>query len=188
MAEASLLALQGDAEATPCPSVLQLEELLRAGRASCSRVDEVWPNLFIGDAATANNRFELWKLGITHVLNAAHGGLYCQGGPDFYGSSVSYLGVPAHDLPDFNISTYFSQAADFIHCALNTPGAKVLVHCVVGVSRSATLVLAYLMLHQQLSLHQAVITLRERRWIFPNRGFLRQLCQLDQQLRGASRS
>ncbi|XP_027240609.1 dual specificity protein phosphatase 13 [Cricetulus griseus] len=124
MAEASVPKLGKETEATPCPSVLQLEELLRAGRASCSRVDEVWPNLFIGDAATANNRFELWKLGITHVLNAAHGGLYCQGGPDFYGSSVSYLGVPAHDLPDFNISIYFSSAADFIHRALNTPGGR----------------------------------------------------------------
>ncbi|MBZ3877522.1 Dual specificity protein phosphatase 13 isoform B [Sciurus carolinensis] len=122
MAEALLPQLEGDAEATPCPSILELEELLRAGKASCSRVDEVWPNLFIGDAATANNRFELWKLGITHVLNAAHGGLYCQGSPDFYGSSVTYLGVPAHDLPDFDISTYFSSAADFIHRALSTPG------------------------------------------------------------------
>uniref|UniRef100_A0A287CWD7 Dual specificity phosphatase 13B n=1 Tax=Ictidomys tridecemlineatus TaxID=43179 RepID=A0A287CWD7_ICTTR len=65
---------------------------------------------------------------------------------------------------------------------------KVLVHCVVGVSRSATLVLAYLMLHQQLSLRQAVITVREHRWIFPNRGFLHQLCQLDKKLRGTSRS
>lgn len=74
--------------------------------------------------ATANNRFELWKLGITHVLNAAHGGLYCQGGPDFYGSSVSYLGVPAHDLPDFDISAYFSSAADFIHRGLSTPGGR----------------------------------------------------------------
>ncbi|KAB0395146.1 hypothetical protein E2I00_015095, partial [Balaenoptera physalus] len=134
--------------------------------------------------ATANNRFELWKLGITHVLNAAHGGLYCQGSPDFYGSTVSYLGVPAHDLPEFDISAYFSSAADFIHRALSTPGAKVLVHCVVGVSRSATLVLAYLMLRQQLSLRQAVITVRQRRWVFPNRGFLHQLCRLDQQLRG----
>ncbi|MXQ85677.1 hypothetical protein E5288_WYG016426 [Bos mutus] len=158
MAEASLPQLRGDAEATPCPSVLELEELLRAGKVSSSHVDEVWPNLYIGDAATANNRFELWKLGITHVLNAAHGGLYCQGSPDFYGSSVSYLGVPAHDLPEFDISVYFSSAADFIHRALSTPGAKVLVHCVVGVSRSATLVLAYLMLRQQLSLRQAVIT------------------------------
>ncbi|XP_031216972.1 dual specificity protein phosphatase 13 [Mastomys coucha] len=188
MADASIPKPGEEKEATPCPSILQLEELLRAGRASCSRVDEVWPNLFIGDAATANNRFELWKLGITHVLNAAHGGLYCQGGPDFYGSSVSYLGIPAHDLPDFNISSYFSSAADFIHRALTTPGAKVLVHCVVGVSRYATLVLAYLMLRQQLSLQQAINTVRERRWIFPNRGFLRQLCQLDQQLRGAGQS
>ncbi|KAG5194720.1 hypothetical protein JEQ12_012996 [Ovis aries] len=158
MAEASLPQLRGDAGATPCPSVLELEELLRAGKVSSSHVDEVWPNLYIGDAATANNRFELWKLGITHVLNAAHGGLYCQGNADFYGSSVSYLGVPAHDLPEFDISVYFSSAADFIHRALSTPGAKVLVHCVVGVSRSATLVLAYLMLRQQLSLRQAVIT------------------------------
>lgn len=50
MAEASLPELRGDAEATPCPSVLELEELLRAGKVSCSRVDEVWPNLYIGDA------------------------------------------------------------------------------------------------------------------------------------------
>ncbi|XP_004701247.1 dual specificity protein phosphatase 13-like [Echinops telfairi] len=178
----------GREEAVPCSSVLELEELLREGKVSCSRVDEVWPNLFIGDVATANNRFELWKLGITHVLNAAHGGLYSQGSPDYYGTSVSYLGVPAHDLPTFNISAYFSSAADFIHRALSTPGAKVLVHCVVGVSRSATLVLAYLMQHHQLSLRQAVSTVRQHRWVFPNRGFLRQLCQLDQQLRGAGQS
>uniref|UniRef100_A0A4X2L2H7 Dual specificity phosphatase 13A n=1 Tax=Vombatus ursinus TaxID=29139 RepID=A0A4X2L2H7_VOMUR len=211
---------QTDDTDSPCPSVSEIEQLLRTGRVSCSRVDEVWPNLFIGDAdlgerqemeleramslrllepptgpsrlisahslpSLANNRFELWKLGITHVLNAAHGGLCCQGGPDFYGSCVSYLGVPAHDLPDFNISAYFSSAADFIHNALLTPGAKVLVHCVVGISRSATLVLAYLMLRQGLTLRQAVNSVKQRRWIFPNSGFLKQLCQLDRQLQGA---
>lgn len=69
-----------------------------------------------------------------------------------------------------------------------SPPAKVLVHCVVGVSRSATLVLAFLMLHRQLSLRQAVIAVRQHRWIFPNRGFLRQLCKLDQRLRGAGQS
>lgn len=66
--------------------------------------------------------------------------------------------------------------------------AKVLVHCVVGVSRSATLVLAYLMLRQQMSLRQAVIAVRQHRWVFPNRGFLHQLCQLDQKLQGGGRS
>nr|XP_039334359.1 dual specificity protein phosphatase 13 isoform X2 [Saimiri boliviensis boliviensis] len=51
MAETSLPELGGDDKATPCPSILELEELLRAGKSSCNRVDEVWPNLFIGDAA-----------------------------------------------------------------------------------------------------------------------------------------
>ncbi|NIG59939.1 dual specificity protein phosphatase 13 isoform X4 [Pontoporia blainvillei] len=142
MAEASLPQPRGDAEVTPCPSVLELEELLREGKFSSSCVDEVWPNLYIGDAATANNRFELWKLGITHVLNAAHGGLYCQGSPDFYGSTVSYLGVPAHDLPEFDISAYFSSAADFIHRALSTPG---------GLCRFATLALALLVMLEALA-------------------------------------
>lgn len=51
MAEASLPEWRGDAEARPCSSVLELEELLRAGKiSSCNRVDEVWPNLYIGDA------------------------------------------------------------------------------------------------------------------------------------------
>lgn len=51
MAEALLPEPRGDTEATPCPSVVELEELLREGEiSSCNRVDEVWPNLYIGDA------------------------------------------------------------------------------------------------------------------------------------------
>nr|XP_020136137.1 dual specificity protein phosphatase 13 isoform X2 [Microcebus murinus] len=184
MAETSLPEPGGDAEATPCPSISELEELLREGKASSSRVDEVWPNLFIGDAATANNRFELWKLGITHVLNAAHGGLYCQGGPDFYGSSVSYLGVPAHDLPDFDISAYFSSAADFIHCALSTPGAlpagpataghrpelrgqSPSLPPAMGLCHSATLVLALLVLLEALAQADAQKMTRAQRGVHP---------------------
>lgn len=60
---------------------------------------------------------------------------------------------------------------------------RVLVHCAVGVSRSASLVLAFLMIHQRLSLLDAVQTVKLRRWIFPNRGFLRQLRALDLTLR-----
>ncbi|KAG7263385.1 hypothetical protein CRUP_000574 [Coryphaenoides rupestris] len=92
----------------------------------------------------------------THVLNAAHGTAHCQGSHHFYGSSVHYLGVPAEDSPAFNISRHFSPCADYIQEALDTPGARVLVHCAVGVSRSASLVLAYLMLQHRYSLLDAV--------------------------------
>lgn len=62
------------------------------------------------------------------------------------------------------------------------PG-KVLVHCTVGVSRSATLVLAYLMIRQNLTLVEAIKTVKDHRGVIPNRGFLRQLNGLDGILR-----
>lgn len=66
-------------------------------------------------------------MGVTHVLNAAHGTAYSQGGPDFYGATIHYYGVPAHDLPSFDISQFFFSAAQFIHNALNTPGGMKLL-------------------------------------------------------------
>ncbi|KAG8434966.1 hypothetical protein GDO86_013069 [Hymenochirus boettgeri] len=166
------------------PTLGELEKLLQSRRSSLSHhVDEVWPNLFLGDLATANNRYTLWKMGITHVLNVAHGNRYCEGNSEFYGANITYHGVPAYDLPDFDMSKYFYSASNFIHQAISTSGAKLLVHCVVGISRSATLVLAYLMIHQQLSLTQAIQKVQENRWVSPNRGFLQQLLRLDGELR-----
>ncbi|KAM4702868.1 dual specificity protein phosphatase 13A-like [Rhinophrynus dorsalis] len=170
-----------------CPTLQELQCLLDRRRTSFSNhVDEVWPNLYLGDLVTANNRYELWKLGITHILNAAHGRRFCEGNSDFYGANITYHGVPAYDMQDFDMSRYFYSASSFIHRALSTPGAKLLVHCVVGISRSATLVLAYLMIYQHLSLTQAIRRVQENRWVSPNRGFLRQLLKLDEDLRHAS--
>lgn len=56
---------------------------------------------------------------------------------------------------------------------------KVLVHCVMGRSRSATLVLAYLMMKHSLSVVDAIEHVRQRRCILPNHGFLKQLRALD---------
>uniref|UniRef100_A0A670ZT59 Dual specificity protein phosphatase n=1 Tax=Pseudonaja textilis TaxID=8673 RepID=A0A670ZT59_PSETE len=165
------------------PSVQDLEQLLNTGSPSCHHADEVWPNLFLGDHVTAHSRFDLWKMGISHVLNAAHGTLFCQESHEFYGTTIEYHGVPAHDLPNFDLSLYFYSSAEFIHKALTTPGGKIFVHCAFGISRSSSLVLAYLMIYHHFSLVKAIQTVKEHRWIFPNRGFLKQLQKLDLQLR-----
>lgn len=57
-----------------------------------------------------------------------------------------------------------------------------LVHCARGISRSATLVLAYLMLREGLTLVEALEAVRRHRNILPNAGFLNQLRQLDTSL------
>ncbi|XP_033468601.1 dual specificity protein phosphatase 13A-like [Epinephelus lanceolatus] len=163
------------------PSLQELEEVLYSATSSCRHGDEVWPNLYLGDMFMSHDKLGLWQLGITHVLNASHGKLCCKGSDDFYGTTVKYYGVPANDLPTFDLSPFFYPAAEFIHQAL-TSGGKVFVHCAVGVSRSAALVLAYLMIDHHLSLLSSVRCVQQKRWIFPNRGFLRQLIALDRKL------
>lgn len=68
-----------------------------------------------------------------------------------------------------------------IKADISVPG-RVLVHCLMGVSRSATLVLAFLMITEGLTLQEAVAAVRPHRDICPNPGFLQQLRTLDMSL------
>lgn len=52
-----------------------------------------------------------------------------------------------------------------------------------GVSRSATCVLAYLMIKKNMLATDAIHLVRTNRDIRPNNGFLRQLAELDNRLR-----
>ncbi|XP_053573729.1 dual specificity protein phosphatase 26-like [Bombina bombina] len=166
----------------PVLNVFELEKLLYTGKAGWRHVDEVWPGLYLGDQEIAANKSELLHLGITHILNVTHS--KWRGGEEYYkGMNISYKGIEAQDSPSFDMSVYFYPASEFIHGALRLRGGKILVHCAVGVSRSATLVLAYLMIHHNMTLVEAITTVKEQRGIIPNRGFLGQLVNLDNQLR-----
>lgn len=75
--------------------------------------------------AVAHNKAALRKLGITHVLNAAHAKRGSVGNQNFYGSSFVYCGIPADDSTHFDLDVYFQPAADFIHKALKSPDGKI---------------------------------------------------------------
>ncbi|CAN2389864.1 Belongs to the protein-tyrosine phosphatase family. Non-receptor class dual specificity subfamily [Pristimantis euphronides] len=162
--------------------VQELEALLENYKGETHHVDEVIPNLYLGDVVIASDKKKLRKMGITHILNAAHASWECRGDGIDYGPDIQYYGITAEDCPQFDMSVYFRRGAQFIHRALNTPSGKVLVHCVLGKSRSATLVLAYLMIYQGSSLVDAINHVFEHRCIAPNRGFLQQLQQLEMEL------
>ncbi|KAJ8418206.1 hypothetical protein AAFF_G00139150 [Aldrovandia affinis] len=162
-----------------CLAVKELENILDTCKLELTPVDEVWPNLYIGNVAIAQSRTALQKMGITHILNAAHSKQGSIGDQNFYGNMFVYSGIPAEDSPQFDLSIYFKPAAEFIHKALKKTDSKVLVHCIMGLSRSSTLVLAYLMLHHRLNLHSAIQMVIQKRAIYPNRNFLTLLLDLD---------
>ncbi|XP_063291432.1 dual specificity phosphatase 29-like [Pelobates fuscus] len=164
------------------PSVLQLEAWLDVYKGDLHHVDQVFPNLYLGDVVIAEDKSKLKKMGITHILNVAHSAWECKGDDIVYGPYIQYYGITAEDCPEFKISTFLRPGAQFIHEALSTPNGKILVHCVMGKSRSATLVLAYLMIYQQFTLEEAIRHVCRFRCIAPNRGFLEQLRQLEMEL------
>uniref|UniRef100_A0A8C2X9M9 Dual specificity protein phosphatase n=1 Tax=Cyclopterus lumpus TaxID=8103 RepID=A0A8C2X9M9_CYCLU len=120
------------------------------------------------------------RLGITHILNAAEGTWNnVDTGAGYYGDmDMVYYGVVAEDITTFNLSQYFFSAARFIEETLN----KLLVHCVMGRSRSASLFLAFLMICENMTVVDAIEHVKRRRRIVPNWGFLKQLRELDMQL------
>ncbi|XP_017312800.1 serine/threonine/tyrosine-interacting-like protein 2 [Ictalurus punctatus] len=167
---------------TPC--VLDIQRALIQDRleAPANPVDEVWPNIFIGEKSVAVNKPRLKRLGITHILNAGHGtGVYT--GESFYqGMNITYMGIEVDDFPDSDISPHFRTCAEFLDEALLTHRGKVLVDSMMGISRSAVLVAAYLMIFHNMTIMEALMEIRKKRAITPNEGFVKQLRELNETL------
>uniref|UniRef100_A0A8L0DRE1 Dual specificity protein phosphatase n=1 Tax=Oncorhynchus mykiss TaxID=8022 RepID=A0A8L0DRE1_ONCMY len=163
------------------PGGYELEKILNRDCMEYTHINQVWPNVWIGDEESAKDKYHLKKLGMTHILNAAEGTWNnVDTGAEYYSDmDVVYYGVVAEDTPTFDLSQYFFSAAQFIDQTLNIPENKLLVHCVMGRSRSATLFLAYLMICKNMTVVDAVDHVKRRRRIIPNWGFLKQLRQLD---------
>jgi len=87
------------------------------------------------------------------------------------------------------ITPHLDDTTAFIREALEgDPENKILVHCVMGISRSATVVCAYLIAEKGMNAPAAINFVRERRPIIcPNVGFQRQLGEYAVKLHGGTK-
>ncbi|KAG5831525.1 hypothetical protein ANANG_G00304610 [Anguilla anguilla] len=105
------------------PSVSDLQLLLLENIRPRGPVNEVWPGIYIGNAATARDKSTLFNMRITHIVNAAHGPYHVNTGARFYRDMhVDYYGVEADDSADFDLSLFFHPVAKFIRAALSQRG------------------------------------------------------------------
>lgn len=101
---------------------------------------------------------------------------------------LSLSGPPLPQLTPDTVSAFSDtvigglEAGQVIDARSGLPAGRVLVHCAMGVSRSATVVLAFLMIYENMTLVEAIQTVQTHRDICPNSGFLRQLQVLDNRL------
>ncbi|XP_050357190.1 dual specificity protein phosphatase MPK-4-like [Nymphalis io] len=134
---------------------------------------QIIPGLYLSNARAAGDRNVLQHLKITHVLTVETRRLPKS---TFIDSNISTLFIRAYDTPTTNLMPYFPMANAFIEEGLQK--GNVLVHCHFGVSRSATIVIAFIMAKYKLTFERAYAFVRQRRrFINPNPGFVNQLKQ-----------
>lgn len=142
-------------------------------------ISKILDNLYLGSHSDAQDGQLLKLLGIRRVLNMA---VECDD-TEATKLGLQVLSFPLEDHSDQPIREYFERAISFIREGLEKENPEpVLVHCRMGVSRSATIIIAYLMCFgtalqglqaRKLSYRQAFDWVKNRRpQISPNLGFI----------------
>lgn len=140
----------------------------------CSKVAD---HVYLGGDAVARNRDILRQNGITHVLNCV--GFVC---PEYFKSDLVYKTLWLQDSPSEDITSILYDVFDYFE-DVREQGGRVLVHCCQGVSRSTSLVIAYLMWREGQSFDDAFQYVKAARRIAnPNMGFACQLLQCQKRV------
>lgn len=128
--------------------------------------------LYLSDLSTVQAPGTLRYLGITHVVSALEADVSRS-----FDTSVVFMHVPIRDSLDTDIARWFDCVVNFIYGALAANQRnRVLVHCFQGVSRSVTLVCAYLVATTTMRATETIEYVRSKRGIVaPNAAFRQQL-------------
>ncbi|KAF8631858.1 hypothetical protein AX15_002128 [Amanita polypyramis BW_CC] len=142
-------------------------------RRRSSDVDCIVPRLYLSDYACARDAEKLSDLGVTHVVSAIDYNVHLP-------SSIKdehKLHIRILDGAGQNILQYLEETTKFIRAALEENETNVvLVHCQMGISRSATVVCAYLIATKNMKVEEALDFVESKRSIIhPNVGFRIQL-------------
>ncbi|XP_034643681.1 dual specificity protein phosphatase 15 isoform X3 [Trachemys scripta elegans] len=131
-------------------------------------MNKVLPGLYLGNFIDAKDLEQLSRNKITHIISIHES-------PQPLLQEMTYLRIPLPDTPEANIKKHFKECISFIHyCRLH--GGNCLVHCLAGISRSTTIVVAYVMAVTELSWQEVLQAVRAVRPIAnPNPGFKQQL-------------
>ncbi|XP_044139721.1 protein phosphatase Slingshot homolog 2 isoform X1 [Bufo gargarizans] len=130
---------------------------------------EIFDHVFLGSEWNASNLEDLQNRGVRYILNVT------REIDNFFPGVFEYHNIRVYDEEDTDLLAYWNDTYKFISKA-KKHGAKCLVHCKMGVSRSASTVIAYAMKEYGWNLDRAFDYVKERRTVTkPNPSFMKQL-------------
>ncbi|KAG5272535.1 hypothetical protein AALO_G00166600 [Alosa alosa] len=133
----------------------------------------IFDHLYLGSEWNASNLEELRELGVGYILNVT------REIDNFFPGTFAYHNVRVYDEEATDLLAHWNDTYNFIVRAKKNQ-SKCLVHCKMGVSRSASTVIAYAMKEYGWSLEKALNFVKQKRSIAcPNSGFMRQLAEYE---------
>ena len=134
---------------------------------------QIYQNLYLGEIYHSSNIDFLKKNNIKHILTILEYPCVLSHYSEF--NDIKFKHICIRDRPYVDITRYLTECIDFIKSAHNI-GENVYVHCAMGISRSASIVIAYIMETQNVEFDIAFNYVRFKRpQVYPNFGFV---CQL----------
>jgi protein-tyrosine phosphatase len=125
-------------------------------------------NIYLGSQKSGVDVNQLFELNIKYVLILGKG---MEGKFD----QITYKIIEIDDSLEQNLSNYIREALDFIFES-QKKNSKILIHCVSGISRSASIVIAYIMDKYKMNYDDAFVYVKTKRpSIRPNTNFIEQL-------------
>ncbi|KAF4711997.1 hypothetical protein FOZ63_029288, partial [Perkinsus olseni] len=138
--------------------------------------------LWIGNRRDASDKNRLMAAGIKYIVNCTME--YLEGGVRNYHEAdphFRYCRIPMRDNEQQVLGIpYLKKAWDFIDDAHKHADGNILIHCIMGQSRSVIVLVSYLMRHLDIDYQAALdMVVSVRSMAEPNPGFERQLLEHD---------
>ncbi|QRV72636.1 Dual specificity phosphatase, catalytic domain [Ceratobasidium sp. AG-Ba] len=123
-------------------------------------ITSIVPGLYLSSLSAASNAEALGALQMTHILTILDFPV------EFQGWSGKRLVIKLADAVDSDLLVKFDECVQFIERAIQG-GGNVLVHCNQGLSRSVTVVAAYLIARHEMRAKEALRVIEKKRgWAF----------------------
>ncbi|KAG8455701.1 hypothetical protein GDO86_001769 [Hymenochirus boettgeri] len=133
----------------------------------------IFDHLYLGSEWNASNLEELQATGVGYILNVT------REIDNFFPGMFAYHNIRVYDEERTDLLSHWNDTFNFITKAKKNH-SKCLVHCKMGISRSASTVIAYAMKEYGWNMEKAYNFVKQKRSVTrPNAGFMRQLLEYE---------